>query len=102
MNINMQSVHEMGVWIVPPTSPLLPPEFMASTAIRKARDPRSLAVKLHEDEGGVRDAMRRRELPVVRARRVPRSRSELVDGELGRALELEPKALSRPTCWTLN
>ena len=46
----------MGVWIVPPTSPLSPSEFMASPAIREARDPRSLAVKLHEDGGGVRNA----------------------------------------------
>ena len=73
----------MGVWIIPPILPLLPPEFSGFSAIGEAGDPRSSAVKLHEDEGGVRDAMRRRELPVVWAGGVPRSWPELVDGELG-------------------
>ena len=47
----------MGVWIVPPTSPLLLPEFIGFPAIGEAGDPRSSAVKLHGYEGGVRDAM---------------------------------------------
>ena len=50
----------MGVWIVPPTSPLLPPEFMEFPAIKEAGDPRSSTVRLRDDEGGVRDAMQRR------------------------------------------
>ena len=50
----------MGVWIVPPTSSLLPPEFMSFPAIKEVGDLPSSTVKLHEDEGGVRNAMRRR------------------------------------------